>query len=62
MENTRKQRWQELCAEAAVEHDHQKLLALVAEISRLLEEKEHQTAEELQVMKNRRTRTAGGNA
>jgi len=35
-----KERWQELCAQAAVERDPKKLLELVGEIDRLLEEKE----------------------
>jgi hypothetical protein len=35
-----KDRWMELCAQAAVEQDPQKLLVLVQEINRLLEEKE----------------------
>jgi hypothetical protein len=32
------QRWKELCAQASVELDHDKLLKLVAEINRLLNE------------------------
>jgi hypothetical protein len=32
--------WKELCAQAAVEQDPDKLLALTAEINRLLDEKE----------------------
>jgi hypothetical protein len=35
-----KERWQELCAQAAVERDPKKLLELVGEINRLLEKKE----------------------
>ena len=38
MKNT--ERWIELCAEAAEEQDYDKLLVLVNEINRLLEEKE----------------------
>jgi len=34
------QRWRELCALAAVEQDAEKLLALVAEISRLFDEEQ----------------------
>jgi hypothetical protein len=34
------EKWFELCAKAAVEQDPEKLLVLVQEISRLLEEKE----------------------
>ena len=40
MEGKKKERWLELCAQAAVEQDARKLAALVAEISRLLREKE----------------------
>jgi hypothetical protein len=34
------ERWRELCSQAAVEKDSKKLLELVSEINRLLEEKE----------------------
>ena len=34
-----REKWMELCAQAAVEQDTEKLLALVAEIDRLLAEK-----------------------
>ena len=40
MRGKEKERWQELCAQAAVEQDHHKLMALIAEIDRLLSEKE----------------------
>lgn len=33
------ERWQELCAQAAVEQDSEKLMALVDEINRLLRQK-----------------------
>ena len=36
-----KERWRELCAQAAVEHDPKKLIALTTEICRLLEEEQH---------------------
>lgn len=36
----KKERWMQLCAQAAVEQDPEKLLALVKEINDLLEEKE----------------------
>jgi hypothetical protein len=39
MEDEKKPRWKELCAQAAVEHDNGKLLELVTEINRLLEPK-----------------------
>jgi hypothetical protein len=35
-----KERWRELCEQAANEHDPQKLHELVVEIDRLLEERE----------------------
>ena len=35
-----KERWRELCEQAANEYDPQKLYELVAEINRLLEERE----------------------
>jgi hypothetical protein len=35
-----KERWQELCERAAVEQDSQKLVALVEEINKLLQEKQ----------------------
>lgn len=34
------ERWQQLCAQAAVEQDPQKLMELVKEINRLLDEKQ----------------------
>jgi hypothetical protein len=40
MEGKKKERWLELCAQAAVEQDSRKLAALVAEITRLLREKQ----------------------
>ena len=40
MEGAAKERWLELCELAANEQDGEKLLALVQEINRLLEEKE----------------------
>jgi len=40
MEGKNLERWQELCARAAVEQDSDKLLELVSEINKLLEEKE----------------------
>ena len=35
-----KERWRELCEQAAVEQDPKKLMVLVAEITRLLDEKQ----------------------
>ena len=40
MQGEKKERWLELCAQAAVEQDPKKMLELVAEINALLEEKE----------------------
>jgi hypothetical protein len=38
--NETQERWKQLCAQAAIEHDTTKLLALVDEINRLLQEKQ----------------------
>jgi len=40
MEGDKLEEWQKLCALAAVEQDPEKLLQLVEEINRLLDEKE----------------------
>jgi hypothetical protein len=40
MEGPLEERWQELCAQAAVEQDPMKLLELAREINDILEEKE----------------------
>jgi hypothetical protein len=40
MQGPIKERWQELCAQAAVEQDPMKLIELAKEINDLLEEKE----------------------
>jgi hypothetical protein len=40
MQGEKKERWLELCAQAAVEQDPKKLIRLVTEINDLLEEKE----------------------
>jgi small-conductance mechanosensitive channel len=40
-----KERWLQLCEQAAVEQDRDKLLQLMREISRLLEEKENRLSE-----------------
>ena len=39
MQGETKERWQQLCERAAVEQDTQKLIELIAEINRLLNEK-----------------------
>jgi hypothetical protein len=41
MDSTKKERWLELCELAAEEQDPNKLVEIVAEIDRLLLEKEH---------------------
>ena len=40
MKGEQKERWLQLCEQAAVEQDAEKLLALIQEINRILEEKE----------------------
>jgi hypothetical protein len=40
MQSESKERWKELCEQAAVEQDPQRLLELTSEINRLLKEKE----------------------
>jgi hypothetical protein len=40
MQGELKERWLQLCKQAAVEHDAGKLMLLVEEINRLLDEKE----------------------
>jgi hypothetical protein len=40
MQGEKKERWMELCAQAAIEQDPKKLLELAREINDLLEEKE----------------------
>jgi hypothetical protein len=40
MQDEKKERWMELCAQAAIEQDPEKLHASVEEIDRLLQEKE----------------------
>jgi len=46
MEVKKQERWMELCAQAAVERDPEKLNALVKEINRLLREKEDRLREQ----------------
>jgi hypothetical protein len=42
-----KERWYELCKEASLEKDPERLLKLIQEINRLLEEKETRLRKEL---------------
>ena len=38
-------RWQELCEQAAVEHDNEKLMQLIDKINRMLKEEQRQQDE-----------------
>ena len=44
MKGETQERWQQLCAQAATEQDPQKLMDLITEINRLLQEKEQRLA------------------
>ena len=48
MREEKRERWMQLCQEAAQEQDPKKLMVLVREISRLLEEKEQRLTAEAQ--------------
>jgi hypothetical protein len=39
MKNMQKERWQELCEQAAIEQDPKRMLELATEINKLLDEK-----------------------
>ena len=41
MQGANKERWLELCEQAATEQDPKKLLSLIEEINKLLEAKQH---------------------
>jgi len=43
MQGQEKERWLQLCEQAANEQDHETLIALVKEITQLLEDKERRT-------------------
>ena len=47
MQGDKLERWQELCKQAAVEQDSDKLLEIIQEINRLLAEKHGRLNEEL---------------
>ncbi len=47
MKGEKREQWMRLCEQAANEQDPQKLLDLVREINRLLEEKEQRLRQEL---------------
>jgi hypothetical protein len=51
MQGEKKERWMELCAQAAVEQDPQRLLELAKEINDLLEEKERRLGIDIQNVK-----------
>ena len=46
MQGKNKERWQQLCEQASVEHDSEKLLGLVDEIIELLEDKQARLSRE----------------
>jgi hypothetical protein len=46
MQGPKRERWMELCEQAATEQDPEKLLSLTREINQLLEEKEQRIREE----------------
>ena len=48
MHGEKRERWMQLCQQAAEEQDSKKLMVLVREISRLLEEKEQRLTGEAQ--------------
>lgn len=41
MQGQTAEQWQKLCEQAAIEQDHDKLLKLIEQITRLLEQKEN---------------------
>ena len=45
MQGEAKQRWQDLCEQAAIEQDPERLMRLIEEINRLLEAKEKRLQE-----------------
>lgn len=49
MKGANKERWHYLCEQAAIEQDPDRLLELIKEINRLLEEKEQRLKREHQV-------------
>jgi hypothetical protein len=54
------ERWHELCALAATEQDHEKLLALIREITSILEEKEQRLQPQRPTRQNIELRQVGG--
>ena len=46
MKGDQLERWQELCSQAAIELDSKKLMELIQEINRLLEQKEQRLLRE----------------
>lgn len=45
MHDQQKERWRELCEQAIREHDLEKMLCLIEEVNRLLEQKEKQQSD-----------------
>ena len=53
MKGETRERWQQLCAQAADEQDHNRLMELVHEITRLLDEKQHRLSKSGETQKIR---------
>lgn len=51
MQDENLEQWQKLCAEAATEQDPQRLMKLIAEIDRMLKEKEQRLKAQRQTSK-----------
>jgi hypothetical protein len=56
MQGEKKERWMSLCEKAAQEQDSEKLMLLVQEITRLLDEKQ----ERLRILENSRSQAGNG--
>jgi hypothetical protein len=41
MQGKAKEEWMQMCEQAAIEQDSEKLMALITEINRMLDEKDH---------------------
>lgn len=57
MKGATRERWQQLCEQAAVEQDPEKMLSLINEINRLLSEKEERL-QNLRLQPSRNTEIA----
>jgi len=58
MQGEKEEQWKKLCAQAAIEQDPEKLLALVTEINLLLQEKEDRLRKRESAESNRRPSTS----